>query len=63
MELAEELHIIRAHLSHYSSLLVAFKKVVQFILDTPNPALTDSQREISAPLMKRECNNLLEEID
>jgi len=63
MELTEELHIIRAHLLHYSSLLVAFQKMVQFILDTPNPALTASQREISDPLMRRECNTLLEEID
>jgi len=63
MELTEELHIIRAHLLHYSSLLAAFKKIVQFILDTPNPALTKNQHEISEPLTRRECNNLLEEIE
>ncbi|KIL65408.1 hypothetical protein M378DRAFT_10794 [Amanita muscaria Koide BX008] len=57
-----EVYIIRAHLLYYSSLLVIFKKVVQYILDTPNPALTPAQRSTSDPLMKGECNTLLEEI-
>ncbi|KAM6495200.1 CorA-like Mg2+ transporter domain containing protein [Amanita muscaria] len=63
MPLTEELHIIRAHLLHYSSLLVAFKKMVQFIVDTPNPALTPAQRSVADPLMIRECKTLLEEIE
>ncbi len=63
MELTEELHMIRAHLLHYYSLLVAFKKIVNFILDTPNPSLTPAQLETSCPLMRRECNTLLEEIE
>src|SRR6266478_9205881 len=63
MSLTEELHIIRAHLLHYSSLLAAFEKIVTFIKETPNPALTEAQHEVSAPLMNRECKNLLEEIE
>jgi len=63
MDLTEELHMIRAHLLHYYSLLVAFKKIVNFILDTPNPALTPAQMEKSSLLMRRECNTLLEEIE
>ncbi|KAF8344921.1 hypothetical protein F5887DRAFT_1282922 [Amanita rubescens] len=63
MELTEELHMIRAHLLHYSSLVVAFKEIVLFILDTPNPALTPEQRSISTPLLNRECKTLLHQID
>ncbi|KIL65409.1 hypothetical protein M378DRAFT_10795 [Amanita muscaria Koide BX008] len=57
-----EVYIIRAHLLYYSSLLVVFKKMIQYILDTPNPTLTPAQRSTSDPVMKGECNTLLEEI-
>ena len=63
MELTEELHMIRAHLLHYSSLVVAFREIVLFILETPNPALTPAQKSISTPLLKRECNTLLHQIE
>ena len=63
MELTEELHMIRAHLLHYSSLVVAFKEIVLFILETPNPALTPEQRSISTPLLNRECKTLLHQIE
>ena len=63
MELTEELHMIRAHLLHYSSLVVAFREIVLFILETPNPALTPEQKSISTPLLKRECKALLLQIE
>lgn len=63
MELTEELHMIRAHLLHYSSLVVAFREIILFILETPNPALTPAQRSISTPLLKRECKTLLHQIE
>jgi len=66
MMLTQELHIIRAHLLHYSSLLEDFRKTVIFILNTQNPALeglSDKDREFSKNLMHRECSNLLVEIE
>ncbi|KAF8623759.1 hypothetical protein AX15_006201 [Amanita polypyramis BW_CC] len=62
MELTAELHIIRAHLLHFSSLLAGFQKIVQFILDTPNPALDMDQRRKAAHFLDRECKTLLGEI-
>jgi hypothetical protein len=63
MDLTQELHMIQAHLLHYSSLIVAFKKIVKFIMDTPNPSLTPDQKDISVPLLNRECKTLLGHID
>ena len=63
MDLTQELHRIQAHLLHYSSLIAAFKKIVKFIKDTPNPALTPDQKSISVPLLNRECKALLEQIE
>ncbi|KAF8635607.1 hypothetical protein AX15_000247 [Amanita polypyramis BW_CC] len=63
LELTQQLHIIRAHLLHYSSLLQSFKKTVEFVLDTPNPALADEQREKSARLLSRECETLLRAVE
>lgn len=63
--LTQELHIIRAHYSHYGSLLEDLRKTVVFIRDTQNPAmeaLSDQDREFSEDLMHRECSNLLSEI-
>ncbi|TFK31450.1 hypothetical protein BDQ12DRAFT_694126 [Crucibulum laeve] len=65
MTLTQELHIIRAHHLHYSSLLEDFRKTVEFIRDTHNPAmedLTQKERDFSQNLMNRECANLLSEI-
>ena len=64
--LTNELHIIRAHQLHYSSLLADFRKTIIFIRDTKNPALDSlSPEEIafSRRLMDRECANLLTEIE
>lgn len=66
MALTNELHVIRAHQLHYSSLLADFKKTVLFIRDTPNPALegTDTEGKASSDgMMKRECAMLLNEIE
>jgi len=65
MALTQELHVIRAHHMHYSSLLDDFTKTVEFIRDTRNPALealSDIEREANAALLNRECDNLLTEI-
>jgi cytidylate kinase len=62
----EELHFIRAHLLHYTNLLEDFRKSVQFIKDTPNPAMEAetmaSEKETSKELLDRECDTLLSEI-
>lgn len=68
MQLTQELHVIRAHHLHYSSLLEDFEKTVKFIQNTPNPAMdsdliSEAERRESAKLLKRECENLLSEID
>jgi cytidylate kinase len=63
-----ELRILQAHLLHYQSLLHNFKISVTFIEETPNPAMesevfTQEQRVTSKELMKKECKNLLSQID
>ncbi|KAF9467131.1 hypothetical protein BDZ94DRAFT_1249633 [Collybia nuda] len=66
MILTQELHIIRAHQLHYSSLLEDFKKTVEFVRTTRNPAmdaLEESERKYSTDLMDRECHYLLSEIE
>ncbi|KAF9444896.1 hypothetical protein P691DRAFT_806548 [Macrolepiota fuliginosa MF-IS2] len=63
MRLTSELHVIRAHQLHYSSLLGDFRKTVQFILDTPNPALNECERGSTQSMLERECKKLLAEIE
>lgn len=66
MDLTQELHIIRAHHLHYSSLLDNFRKTVEFIRDTLNPALeslSEEDRAESKEVMKRETHTLLSEIE
>jgi hypothetical protein len=66
MEVTQELHVIRAHQLHYSSLLEDFRKTVEFIRVTRNPAMDKESkltRTRSAELMKRECDNLMDEIN
>jgi CRISPR/Cas system-associated endonuclease Cas1 len=65
MILTQELHVIRAHQLHYSSLLEDFRKTVEFVSTTRSPAMDSYPKEIrehSAELMRRECTNLLNEI-
>jgi len=62
--ITHELHTIRAHLLHYLSLLEDLRKSIQFVLDTPNPAMDGceaDERERNRELLERECNNLLSE--
>jgi hypothetical protein len=64
IRMTRELHVIRAHLLHYDSLLVDFRKSVDFVLETRNPALEenadDTQKE--REILEREGQNLLSEI-
>lgn len=65
MDLTEELHIIRAHHLHYSSLLEDFRKTVEFVCETANPALDDlpeADREWNSKIMARETTTILSEI-
>ncbi|KAF9261068.1 hypothetical protein L218DRAFT_931294 [Marasmius fiardii PR-910] len=48
-ELTYRLHLLRAHLLHYQSLLSDFRKSVMFLRKTANPALTPSD-SVSPPL-------------
>ena len=66
MPQTRELHIIRAHHLHYTSLLDHYTKHVTFIKNTPNPALdglSEEDRIFSAKLLHRECDNLINEIE
>lgn len=63
LELTQRLHVIRAHHLHYSSLLQSFRKTVEFVRTTSNPALTEGQRKICTRLLERECGMLLKEVD
>jgi hypothetical protein len=69
LNFTQELHRIRAHLLHYTSLLEDFRKTVNFIKGTPYPALENKTyfskagKEQSTKLMEKECNNLLHQIE
>ncbi|PPQ66789.1 hypothetical protein CVT24_008698 [Panaeolus cyanescens] len=67
MRLTHELHTIRAHHLHYTSLLDDFSKHVTFVRDTSNPALqgyhvSERDRMFTKNTMDRECSTLLGEI-
>jgi hypothetical protein len=66
MTLTQQLHVVRANLLHYESLLEDFRKTVVFIAETPNPMLEnlDTPETIAfvKDLMRRESANLLDEI-
>jgi hypothetical protein len=66
--ITRELHVIRAHLLQYTSLLDDFKRSVVFIRDTPNPAMnaddvTQEMRTQCRQLLEEECNHLISEIE
>jgi len=66
MRITQELHSIRAHQLHYISLLDHYTKHINFIKNTPNPAmdgLSEADRKRSAKLLTRECDNLLNEVE
>ena len=68
MNFSTKLHVIRAYLLHYESLLVDFEKSVLFIRDTPNPAAAAGihpleEQKTEKNLLDKECKNLLDEIE
>ncbi|KAH6876668.1 hypothetical protein BKA70DRAFT_236124 [Coprinopsis sp. MPI-PUGE-AT-0042] len=68
IEFTRELHVVRAHLLHYESLVDQFRKTVEFIARTENPLLDDPEafspelKDTTLSLIKRECDNLLRDI-
>ncbi|KAG1752049.1 hypothetical protein EDB19DRAFT_1845541 [Suillus lakei] len=63
-DLNHDLHSLQAHLLQYQTLLHDFERSVTFVMETPNPAMEDSENEdTTKELMQRECKNLLSEID
>lgn len=68
IELTRELHKLQAHLLYYQQLLRDFRVSVEFVRDTPNPAMIDlennpDERTASADLLYKEVKNLTTEID
>ena len=68
IKLTRELHKLQAHLLYYQQLLRDFRVSVEFVRDTPNPAMsvlarTPEERDASAELLRKEANNLMSEID
>ncbi|KAI9568117.1 hypothetical protein HD554DRAFT_2022923, partial [Boletus coccyginus] len=68
LSLTRELHKLQAHLLYYQQLLRDFRVSVEFVRDTPNPAMsvlasTPEERGASADLLRKESNNLISEID
>ena len=62
-KMTRELHVIRAHLLHYDSLLEDFRKSVEFILETRNPSLeSNEETERERKILEREGDHLLSEI-
>ncbi|KAF8122700.1 hypothetical protein EV363DRAFT_1359507 [Boletus edulis] len=59
-----ELHKLQAHLLYYQQLLRDFHKSVEFVRNTPNPAMdNDANRDISEKLLHQESDTLLAEIE
>lgn len=70
VSLTQELHVLRAHLLHYESLLEDFRKSVEFVRTAPNRSFlakgeneeAEERRQRRAATMERECSTLLSEI-
>ncbi|KAI6002549.1 cora-like Mg2+ transporter protein-domain-containing protein [Pisolithus marmoratus] len=63
INLTRELHKMQAYLLHCQQLLQDFHKSVEFVKNTPNPAMDDEEdKDFSAQLLAREVDNLLSEI-
>src|SRR6266568_7097318 len=61
VHLMRELHVIRAHHLHYSSLLDDYAKHVDFIRDMQSPIwerFSKADQDYVAGIMARECKNL-----
>ena len=68
LKYTRELHKLQAHLLYYQQLLRDFCKSVEFVRDTPNPAMdhesiSDFERKASKDLLEQESNHLLSEIE
>ena len=68
IKLTRELHKVQAHLLYYQQLLQDFLRSVEFVRDTPNPAMnapsiSNTEREDSATLLRTEAHNLISEIE
>lgn len=68
IKLTRELHELQAHLLYYQQLLRDFLRSVEFVRDTPNPAMSapsisKAEREDSAKLLRTEAYNLTSEIE
>ncbi|KAF8463036.1 hypothetical protein JB92DRAFT_3136636 [Gautieria morchelliformis] len=67
MDVTQELHTIRAHLLQYASLLEDFHQAIHFVQATPNPVMDspvyESEQKSSQELLKKECQNLLTQIE
>ncbi|KAI5996504.1 cora-like Mg2+ transporter protein-domain-containing protein [Pisolithus orientalis] len=64
INLTRELHKVQAYLLHYQQLLQDFHKSVDFVRNSPNPAMDcDKDKDNSAELLAREVDNLLSEIN
>jgi hypothetical protein len=66
MRLTYELHSIRAHHLHYTSLLEDYHKHVKFIQETKNPMLDSFMpvdKKFTQEILRRECENLSAEIN
>jgi len=68
IKLTQELHVIRAHQLHYTSLLDDYEQHMNFIIKSSNPMMdnpkfTDQDRSYSKDTLRSECRNLLLEIE
>ncbi|KAJ6605314.1 hypothetical protein DFH09DRAFT_1257012 [Mycena vulgaris] len=66
MKLTQDLHLVRAHLLHYASMLEEFRKSVKFVKDTPIPMSQPRSDPHSAEVKDRmwqESTRLLNEIE
>ncbi len=76
-EMTHELHVIRAHILHYESLLSDFRKTIQFVEKIHNPALVNTTVPPSSSsatilnggngewkdLLDKECEHMLSGVD
>ena len=62
------MHILQAHLLYYRNLLEDFRKSVEFVQKTPNPAMQDpsvtlKERDEAKCVLNKETNYLISEIE
>ncbi|KAF8434531.1 hypothetical protein L210DRAFT_3410491, partial [Boletus edulis BED1] len=67
IKLTRELHKLQAHLLYYQQLLRDYLRSVEFVRDSPSPAMNDpaiseAEREDSVQLLRTEADTLISEI-